>query len=268
MEIKKVWAMYFSPTGGTEKAVRTVSAHVAESLGVPVEIYDFTLPDVRKKEIAFTETDLVFFGTPVIAGRVPNVLLPYLKTVVGGKAYTVPMVSFGNRNFDDALIELRNILEDDGFRTIAGGAFVSEHSFSRKLSAGRPDEEDYKVMHEFAEKIVEKINSGWEYDGPAYVKGEDPIRPYFTPRDRYGNAIDIRKAVAAVFAQKFVPCAPLTKWISPAQASASNAAHVSRNALPAQNTSTTPATSITKKNWKNCMKADLCPNILYKKIAF
>jgi flavorubredoxin len=135
MEIKKVWAMYFSPTGGTEKAVRTVSAHVAESLGVPVEIYDFTLPDVRKKEIAFTETDLVFFGTPVIAGRVPNVLLPYLKTVVGGKAYAVPMVSFGNRNFDDALIELRNILEDDGFRTIAGGAFVSEHSFSRKLSA-------------------------------------------------------------------------------------------------------------------------------------
>ena len=111
MEIKKVWAMYFSPTGGTEKAVRTVSAHVAESLGVPVEIYDFTLPDVRKKEIAFTETDLVFFGTPVIAGRVPNVLLPYLKTVVGGKAYAVPMVSFGNRNFDDALIELRNILE-------------------------------------------------------------------------------------------------------------------------------------------------------------
>ena len=102
MEIKKVWAMYFSPTGGTEKAVRTVSAHVAESLGVPVEIYDFTLPDVRKKEIAFTETDLVFFGTPVIAGRVPNVLLPYLKTVVGGKAYAVPMVSFGNRNFDDA----------------------------------------------------------------------------------------------------------------------------------------------------------------------
>ena len=118
MEIKKVWAMYFSPTGGTEKAVRTVSAHVAESLGVPVEIYDFTLPDVRKKEIAFTETDLVFFGTPVIAGRVPNVLLPYLKTVVGGKAYAVPMVSFGNRNFDDALIELRNILEDDGLPAV------------------------------------------------------------------------------------------------------------------------------------------------------
>ena len=60
MEIKKVWAMYFSPTGGTEKAVRTVSAHVAESLGVPVEIYDFTLPDVRKKEIAFTETCLLY----------------------------------------------------------------------------------------------------------------------------------------------------------------------------------------------------------------
>ena len=106
MEIKKVWAMYFSPTGGTEKAVRTVAADLAEHLGVPMEIYDFTLPDVRKQTAVFTETDLVCFGTPVIAGRVPNVLLPYLKTVVGGGAYGIPMVSFGNRNFDDALIEL------------------------------------------------------------------------------------------------------------------------------------------------------------------
>ena len=193
MEIKKVWAMYFSPTGGTEKAVRTVAADLAEHLGVPMEIYDFTLPDVRKQTAVFTETDLVCFGTPVIAGRVPNVLLPYLKTVVGGGAYGIPMVSFGNRNFDDALIELRNLMEDDGFRTVAGAAFVSEHSFSRKLSAGRPDEEDYAVMHTFAQKVAEKLQSGWEYDGPAYVKGEEPIRPYFTPRDRYGNAIDIRK---------------------------------------------------------------------------
>ncbi|MBM6828655.1 4Fe-4S binding protein [Anaerotignum lactatifermentans] len=193
MELKKVWAMYFSPTGGTEKAVTTTAKAVAEQLGLPYEVYDFTLPQVREKEKAFAQTDLVFLGTPVIAGRVPNVLLPYLKTIVGGGAYGVPVVSFGNRNFDDALIELRNIMEEDGFRTMAGGAFVSEHSFSRKLSAGRPDAADYEKMHAFADAIVKKIQSGWEYTAPAYVKGEDPIRPYFTPRDRYGNPIDIRK---------------------------------------------------------------------------
>lgn len=193
MEIKKVWAMFFSPTGGTQKAVQTVAKDIAEALDVPMEIYDFTLPGVREDVAKFGEGDLVCFGTPVIAGRVPNVLLPYLKTVVGGGAYAVPIVSFGNRNYDDALIELRNLLEDDGFHTIAGGGFVSEHSFSTILSAGRPDAKDYAVMHEFAQKIVDKLKSGWVYDAPIAVRGETPIRPYFTPRDRHGAPIDIRK---------------------------------------------------------------------------
>lgn len=103
------------------------------------------------------------------------------------------MVSFGNRNYDDALIELRNILEQDGFRTVAGGAFVSEHSFSKTLAAGRPDAKDLASMQEFGAKIAEKLTSGWEYTAPAYVKGCDPIRPYFKPQDRHGAHIDIRK---------------------------------------------------------------------------
>ena len=115
MELKKVWAMYFSPTGGTEKAVKTTAQAVAEKLNLPLEIYDFTLPQGREKDAVFGEGDLVVCGTPVIAGRVPNVLLPYLtEKVKGNGAYAVPVVSFGNRNYDDALIELRNILEKDG----------------------------------------------------------------------------------------------------------------------------------------------------------
>lgn len=45
-------------------------------------------------------------------------------------AIAIPIVLFGNRNYDDALIELRNLLEEDGFNTIAAGAFVGEHAFS------------------------------------------------------------------------------------------------------------------------------------------
>ena len=175
MELKRVWAMYFSPTGGTEKAVRTTAQVVAEKLNLPLEIYDFTLPQGREKDAVFGEGDLVVCGTPVIAGRVPNVLLPYLtEKVKGNGAYAVPVVSFGNRNYDDALIELRNILEQDGFRTVAGGAFVSEHSFSKTLAAGRPDAKDLASMQEFGAKIAEKLTSGWEYTAPAYVK----VRPH------------------------------------------------------------------------------------------
>ncbi len=90
------------------------------------EDYDFTLPKVRKVEKSFTEEDLVVFGTPVIAGRVPNLLLKYLDTLKGNGALAVPVVLYGNRNFDDALIELRNILKDKGMKPIAGGAFIGE----------------------------------------------------------------------------------------------------------------------------------------------
>ena len=33
MELKRVWAMYFSPTGGTEKAVKTTAQALAAKLG-------------------------------------------------------------------------------------------------------------------------------------------------------------------------------------------------------------------------------------------
>ena len=194
MNSKKVWAVYFSPTGGTEKVVTTMAKELAEQLALPYAVFDFTLPKAREEEAVFGAEDIVVFGTPVIAGRVPNVLLPYLKEKVKGNGATaVPMVSFGNRNYDDALIELRNILEDDGFHTAAGGAFISEHSFSTTLGAGRPDAEDVEKLKDFGRKTAEKLKNGWVYEGPAYVKGETPIRPYFTPRDRYGKGIDIRK---------------------------------------------------------------------------
>ena len=99
MELKRVWAMYFSPTGGTEKAVKTTAQALAAKLGLPLESYDFTLPQGREKDAVFGEGDLVVCGTPVIAGRVPNVLLPYLtEQVKGNGAYAVPVVSFGNDN--------------------------------------------------------------------------------------------------------------------------------------------------------------------------
>ena len=76
--IKKVWGMYFTGTGTTEKVVTHIGKKIAEKLGVEYEDYDFTLPKVRKVEKSFIEEDLVVFGTPVIAGRVPNLLLKYL----------------------------------------------------------------------------------------------------------------------------------------------------------------------------------------------
>lgn len=194
MKITKVYAVFFSPTGGTGKVTTTTAKATAEELGVAYEEIDFTLPQGREKELMFSPEDLVVLGTPVIAGRVPNLLLSFLEgKIKGNGAYGVPVVSFGNRSYDDALMELRNIMEQNGFLTVAGGGFVSEHSFSTTLGANRPDEADVAMLTDFGQEIARKLLSDWVYTVPAFVKGENPIRPYFTPRDRHGVGIDLRK---------------------------------------------------------------------------
>lgn len=201
MERKKVWAVYFSATDTTKKTVLTIADEAARLLGAEREDYDFTLPGMRENGFAAGKDDLVIFGTPVYAGRVPNVLLKYLATIQGNGALAVPVVLFGNRNFDDSLIELRDILENTGFHTVAAAAFVGEHSFSKTLAAGRPDADDMKEALAFAGKVAEKVKGLPEGEAPAPVEVEGvphPYRGYYQPRDWKGVSIDIRKVKSLV----------------------------------------------------------------------
>ena len=215
--MKRIRGMYFSGTKTTEKVVTFIADRLYNNLkdtdGVDVikaEDIDFTPPKAREEIYTFDGDDVVIFGVPVIAGRVPNVLLGFLDTLEGGGSLAVPIVLYGNRNFDDALIELRNILEGKGFRTIAAGAFVGEHSFSRKLAAGRPDEKDMRVAEKLAEetaaKLLQQAAGEISFDEPIPVDGQDPIRPYYKPRDRQGNHINILKVKPKLDPQKCDGC--------------------------------------------------------------
>ena len=195
MKLEKIWAVYFSGTGTTRRTVERIAGVIASRLNLPAESVDLSHPTVRQETLGFGEKDLVVFGTPVYAGRVPNVLLPFLQErIVGGGALAVPVVLFGNRNYDDALIELRNILAADGMHPIAAGAFVGEHSFSRVLGANRPNAEDEALMDEFAARVAE-LAAGLDAAPvkSVAVRGQEPLRPYYTPRDRAGNPINILK---------------------------------------------------------------------------
>lgn len=194
MQAKKIWAMYWSATETTKTVVTAVADKMADKLGLPLEEYDFTLPAVRQGAPDFRPEDVVVFGTPTYAGRVPNVLLKYLATVRGNGAAAVPVVTFGNRAFDDSLIELRDILADNGFRPFAAAAFACEHSFSTVLAAGRPDADDLALAAQFAEQAAVRIPA-LEADTPVIeVSGRAKAdRDYYQPRDRAGNSIDIRK---------------------------------------------------------------------------
>jgi NAD-dependent dihydropyrimidine dehydrogenase PreA subunit len=191
---KKIGALYFSATGTTKKIITGIAENLSENMTGEAEIknIDFTLPEVRKQAVAFGKEDIVVAGVPVYAGRVPNVLLKYLKEIDGNGALAIAVVVYGNRNYDDALIELKEILEADGFRVVAGGAFIGEHSFSRTLGQNRPDEQDMAAVVDFASRIYKKITAPGQNPTLA-VKGSRPYREYYKPKNKNGHPVDIRK---------------------------------------------------------------------------
>ena len=49
------------------------------------------------------------------------------------------------------------MLAGQGFEIIASGAFIAQHSMTKEVGAGRPDEEDRKEIRDFAVKVLAKL---------------------------------------------------------------------------------------------------------------
>ncbi|MCB2228541.1 MAG: 4Fe-4S binding protein [Desulfarculaceae bacterium] len=157
MQINKVTLVYFSPTGTTQKVLKAV----AQGLGVDnVSNLNLTLPEDAARDIAPCGDELVVLGVPVYGGRVPAEAIARLSKLSGNGALAVPVVLYGNREFEDALLELKNLAAELGFKPVAGAAFVGEHSFATPempVANGRPDAEDLQKARDFGQKIKDKL---------------------------------------------------------------------------------------------------------------
>ena len=89
--MKNIYAAYFSGTGTTKKTVNFIAEKLSEKLSLLKKEFDSSLSEIKQGK-SFEKEDIVIFGVPVIAGRVPNVLLKYLETVKGNGALAVPVV--------------------------------------------------------------------------------------------------------------------------------------------------------------------------------
>ena len=159
MEINKVKLIYFSPTGTTRKVVENIAKGINEAL---VEHIDLTLPGHTRQAIAPSPEELVIFGAPVYGGRLPVDAVDRFKRVRAGKSLAVVIVVYGNREFEDALLELKDLAVELGFIPIAGGAFIGEHSFASPdapIANGRPDSLDVQKAMTFGARIGERIAS-------------------------------------------------------------------------------------------------------------
>lgn len=170
----RVTAIYFSPTRTTAKIAETVAAEMAAALGLEKAAVDLTLPASRKPLPPFGRNDLAVLGLPVYGGRIPAFLEPLLDSLAGDKTPAVAIALYGNRDYEDALLEMTDILTAKDFVPVGAGAFIGEHSLTGAVGRGRPDPADLSIAEGFAKKIAAKLQSGEKT--AVSVKGNRPYK--------------------------------------------------------------------------------------------
>lgn len=145
--------LYFSPTSTTQTIIKEIAKGIGKNVSSALDI---TKPEIRNLSAPEFVDDLVLIGAPVYGGRLPKDAADYFKAIKTSGSLAVLIVVYGNREFEDALIELKNIAMDCGFIPLAAAAFIGEHSFSNNefsIAMNRPDKKDLEKAFAFGKQI-------------------------------------------------------------------------------------------------------------------
>jgi len=176
MEIRKLHLVYFSPTGTTKSILRAI----AKFLGTEIIEHDVTDYSCKDIQLQFEKDDFAVFGFPVYSGRVPKTFRDRFVRVKGRSTPAALVATYGNREYEDALLEMKQLAKENGFLTVGAAAVVTEHSVIRSIAAGRPDAKDMAFIEDFCTKLTEKIAAfipGTSIKA-LYVPGKEPYRRY------------------------------------------------------------------------------------------
>lgn len=168
----KIYEFYFSPTGGTKKVADILSHTIASEI-VPI---DLTNPKTDLQTVVMTQEDIAVIAVPSYGGRVPAPATQQVSALHGNGARAVLVCVYGNRAYEDTLVELQDTAKQAGFRVVAAVAAVAEHSIARQFAAGRPDTQDQQLLCEFAKQIEKKIMDG-DIAEPA-IPGNRPYKKF------------------------------------------------------------------------------------------
>ena len=194
MQISKISAAYFSPTGTTQKIVDAIARGMEIANKKTI---DFTLPQGNPEQLPAFNDELVILGAPVYGGRLPGEAVKRLSKLKGKNTPAVVVVLYGNREFEDALLELKDLAVNQGFIPVAGAAFIGEHSYSSPetpIAVGRPDADDIAKAEDFGKEIIKKLDSIKELKDENSVKvpGNTPYKDInFSSNDCAKSDMDI-----------------------------------------------------------------------------
>lgn len=202
----KLTLMYFSPTHTTKKIVSAIGKTFFEKMLCEVRIADLTFLAKRMHEYSFTQKDVLVIGVPVYGGRIPLVVKSFLSTVSGNGAKAAAVAVYGNRDYDDALLELYDALTERGFTVCAAGAFIGQHSYSDKVGAGRPDVDDLLAAGTFALAAYEKVMAAKPV--AKQIRGNRPSKEY-APSILQQRTAPIENADACIQCGKCIEVCPV-----------------------------------------------------------
>mgnify|MGYP002226777595 CR=1 FL=1 len=134
--------IFFSPTQTSAKIARAIGEGIG--MGRRMET-DLTL-DEQTSPIEMNG-ELCVIAVPVYGGRVAATALQRLQRLKGNGSPAILVVVYGNRDYEDALLELRDTAVQLGFVPLTAGAFIGGtlvlvHPGTSPLLPERPDADD------------------------------------------------------------------------------------------------------------------------------
>lgn len=169
----KVTGVYFSPTENTRKSIEAM----ATALDRRYDTIDLTLPENAQVQREFLKEEFVIIGAPVYAGRLPKEAAQRMKGLKGDHTPCLIIVTYGNRHYDDALVELEDIVKKQGFAVKGAAALIGRHTYG-DIQSERPDAQDLAADGEFTreaannDRMISKIPGNRPYAKEAVYGGK------------------------------------------------------------------------------------------------
>ena len=213
----KVKQIVFSPTGGTEKAAEILT----KALEKPAAKIDLSDAETDDSFLNLETDDIAIIAGPSYGGRVPALAAERLTKINGNHAQCVIVCVYGNRAYEDTLLELKDLAEQSNFNVIAAISAIAEHSIMHQYAAGRPDQKDREELRGFAGKILEKIESGNAGMSEFQIPGNRPYKKAggvgLVPKAAdtcVGCGLCAEKCPAQAISKENIKCADSKKCIS------------------------------------------------------
>ena len=123
------YRIIFSPTGGTEKVANAITRSWDE-----VKDIDLSRKDLDFSSISLTKEDMAVIAMPSFGGVAPQLALDRLVKIKGNQCKCAIVAAYGNRAYEDTLVQMEDYAVKAGFHVIAAVSAVAGMAIKKACS--------------------------------------------------------------------------------------------------------------------------------------